>query len=148
MTTLQKTETGSQTLLNLFTNLKLNMKAVKWLSCANTWGCTAQRRTTVMHMQMDCLTFKSDIAVVAEEFVVSDPDFSSRAGSTKVASTGNTLYHTWIISNSFQNTKKRKCCSKAAQIMLNKGWTITPQSLEAIVQRLVDQNATSPEEVF
>lgn len=36
-------------------------------------------------------SFKSDIAVVAEEFVVSDPDFSSRAGSTKVASTGNTL---------------------------------------------------------
>lgn len=45
-------------------------------------------------LQLDCLTFKSDIAVVAEEFVVSDPDFSSRAGSTKVASAGNTLYHT------------------------------------------------------
>lgn len=100
------------------------------------------------HLQLDWLTFKSDIAVVAEEFIVSDPDFSSGAGSTEVASTGNTLYHTWIISNSFQNTKKQKCRSQAAQIKLNKAWTITPQSLEANVQRLVDQNATNSEEVF
>lgn len=66
------------------------MKAIKQLSCPEV----VQRREELQlgTQQLDCLTFKSDIAVVAEEFVVSDPNFSSGAGSPKVASTGNALY--------------------------------------------------------
>lgn len=127
--TLQKIGTDNQTFLNLFTNTATWNKTWKLSTVSVIQTVEVLQHKEELQsctLQLDCLTFKSDIAVVAEEFVVSDPDFSSRAGSPKVASTGNTLYDRSLVSNSLQNTKKRKCFSKAAWIKPNKAWTTNP----------------------